>query len=297
MNDLFQGVCPVINVPFTDAFEIDYSGIDRIVEHVIKSGCKSVCLFAFNSEPHKMTHEEKKTVIRHFLQSVDNRMETVIGLIDNSLQDIIDLGLTAKEYNADGIILYPPSVACPAADGLIAYFKEIADAVDLPVMLQDNPRSTGIQMSTDLLLEICRQIPQFRYLKVECTFPTKKIRQICEATNGAMKCYSGNGGIYTMDAHLCGAWGIMPGVAICGKFVELYDLLYAGEIEQARDLFEKILPLTWYEDQSLEFYIACEKELLALQGVTDNALVRRPGVALSEPQKEELLTLYHRAIR
>lgn len=294
MNGLFKDVCPVVNVPFHEDEGIDYAGIDRMVDFVIESGCKSVCLFAFNSEPHKMTLEEKKSVIRYFLKSVNGRLQTVIGLIDNSIKGVMELGLTAKEANADGIILYPPSVSCPAGEELIYYFQTIAAAVDLPTMIQDNPRSTGINMSLEFILEIYGRVPQFRYLKVECPFPTRKIRRIHELTDGDIKCYSGNGGIYTIDAYNCGAWGIMPGVAACRKFAEIYECLQAGEEAQARDLFEKILPLVWYEDQSLEFYIACEKELLKEMQVIDNAVVRRPGTVLSQAEKKELFCLYNR---
>ncbi len=294
MKYLFKDVCPVINVPFNEDESIHYEGIDKIVDFVIESGCKSICLFAFNSEPHKMTLEEKKSVITYFLKSVNGRIETVIGLIDNSIKGVIELGLTAKDGNADGVILYPPSVSCPAGEELIYYFKTVADAVDLPVMIQDNPRSTGINMSLDFIIDIYNRIPQFRYLKVECPAPIRKIRQINEITKGAIKCYSGNGGIFAVDAHKNGAWGIMPGIAICDKFVEFYEHLHAGREDKARDIFEKILPLVWYEDQTLEFYISCEKELLNRMNVTKNSLIRRPGTVLTESEKEELFCLFDR---
>lgn len=297
MKDLFKDVCPVINVPFYEDETINFEGIDKIIDYVIEGGCKSICLFAFNSEPHKMTLEEKKQVIRYFLKAVDGRIETVVGLIDNSIKGVIELGMTAKEGNADGVILYPPSISCPAGEELIHYFKRVADSVGLPIMIQDNPRSTGVNMSLEFILEVHRRIPQFRYLKVECPFPTKKIRQIHEISKGEIKCYSGNGGIFTIDAHKCGAWGIMPGVATCGKFVEIYRCLQEEREDDARSLFEKLLPLVWYEDQSLEFYIACEKELLEHEKVMETHVVRRPGNVLSLPEREELFTLYHRTNR
>ena len=70
-----------------------------------------------------------------------------------------------------------------------------------------------------------------------------------------------------MDAYLCGARGLMPGVCVAGAFQNLYDMLDRGETEEARNAFEKLLPLVWYEDQSLEFYIACEKAILRREGV------------------------------
>jgi len=62
----------------------------------------------------------------------------------------------------------------------------------------------------------------------------------------------------------------------------------------ARDIFENLLPLVWYEDQSLEFYISCEKELLKHEGVISESLVRSPGETLSEADKAELYALYKR---
>ncbi len=72
-------------------------------------------------------------------------------------------------------------------------------------------------------------------------------------------------------------------------------LLENGKETEARNIFERILPFVWYEDQSLEFYIACEKFLLRELGVFANETVRRPGETLADKEKEELLTLYHRA--
>ena len=291
---MYNGVCPVVNVPFNEDYSIDFDGLKNIVDFIIDKGCESICLFAFNSEPYKLSFYEKLDTIKAFLKDVDKRVETLIGIVENSVADCIELGKCAKEAGADGLILYPPALSTPQGDALVEYFKTIAEAVDLPVMIQDNPRSTGINMSLDFIIDVYKRVPQFRYLKVECPFPTRKIRQINKITNGEIKCYSGNGGIYTIDAHKCGAWGIMPGVAICDKFVEIYNNLYSGKENEARTIFEKILPLVWFEDQSLEFYISCEKELLCKIGVMDNVLIRRPGTVLSEPEKQELFTLYDR---
>lgn len=291
---MFKGVCPVVNVPFNDDYSIDFCGLENIVDYVINQGIKSICLFAFNSEPHKLSFAEKKETIEKFLKAVDKRLETLIGIVENSIGDCIELGITAKKYGADGIILYPPALSTPSGDELINYFKTIADGVGLPVMIQDNPRSTGVNMSLEFLLDAYEKIPQFNYIKVECPIPMRKMKKILEATDGSMKCYSGNGGIFAVDAFLNGAYGIMPGVVMCGHFNKMYTLLKNGETGKARDMFEKILPFTWYEDQSLEFYISCEKFILKYLGIIKCDTVRNPGVEISESERHELLKLYNR---
>ena len=291
---MFSGCCPVVNVPFHEDYSIDFEGLRSIVDFVHKSGCKSICLFAFNSEPYKLSFDEKKETIKSFLEFNDKRMKTLVGIVENSIPDCVELGRTAKRFGADGIILYPPALSTPAGKSLMEYFRIIAEEVDLPVMIQDNPRSTGVTMSMDLLLGAYREIQQFDYIKVECPIPMRKMRDLIKATDGKLKCYSGNGGIFAIDAFLSGAEGIMPGVLLAGEFHQMTELFHQNKIEEARDMFEKILPLAWYEDQSLEFYISCEKFLLKELGIIKCGAVRKPCTSLTDVEKEELLNLYGR---
>ena len=291
---MFKGVCPVVNVPFNKDFTVDYKGLDNIVNYVVEQGCESICLFAFNSEPYKLSFSEKKETIEKFLKSANKRIETLIGIVENSIGDCSELGITARDFGADGIILYPPALSTPGGDELLNYFKTIADNVDLPVMIQDNPRSTGVNMSLEFLVDAYKKIPQFDYIKVECPIPMRKMKQIMALTDGNLKCYSGNGGIFAVDAFLNGAYGIMPGVVMCGHFNKMYKLLNEGNIDAARTMFEKILPFTWYEDQSLEFYVSCEKYLLKELGIIENDIVRKPEVKLEENEKKELIDLFKR---
>ncbi len=291
---MYNGVCPVVNVPFNEDYSIDFKGLENIVDFVKSKGCSSVCLFAFNSEPYKLSVDEKKETIAAFLKYTDKELETLIGIVENSISDCIELGKCAKENGADGIILYPPALSTPSGESLVDYFKTIAEAVDLPVMIQDNPRSTGVTMSLEMLISAFNDIEQFKYIKVECPIPMRKLKSIVKKTNGELKCYSGNGGIFAVEAFLNGAEGIMPGVLLCGEFNELITLLKNNETEKARDMFEKLLPLAWYEDQSLEFYVSCEKYLLKEIGIINSDIVRKPSVELTETEKAELLKLYKR---
>ena len=291
---MFNGVCPVVNVPFNEDYSVDFKGLENIVKYVISEGCGSVCLFAFNSEPYKLSFAEKEETIRRFLSCAEGKIETLIGIVENSEADCIELGKCAKENGADGIILYPPALSTPQGDALVDYFKTISEKVDLPVMIQDNPRSTGVTMSLEMLVNAFKDIEQFKYLKVECPIPMRKMKSIIKKTDGGLKCYSGNGGIYAVEAFLNGASGIMPGVALCGFFNRMYKCFEKGDEDGARAMFEKVLPLAWFEDQSLEFYISCEKYLLKHIGIIESDTVRRPCTELTEDEKEELMRLFER---
>jgi len=294
MKNLFKGVCPVINVPFAEDGEVDIQGMRNIIEFTLREGCESLAIFAFNSEPHKMSSSEKDRVLIEFLKAVNHRANTLVGVIENSIRGSVEFARLVQENGGDGVILYPPSLSTPSGEKLLLYFKSIAESVDIPVMIQDNPRSTGVTMSTDFLSRAFKEIKNFQFIKVECPLPTRKIADLVRLTDGELKCYSGNGGIFAIDAFNSGAWGIMPGVSTVGRFVKMYRYFTDGQIDKARDIFENILPLVWYEDQSLEFYISCEKALLKKLGIIKNAVSREPASELDDYSLRELFLLHER---
>lgn len=297
MDYRFHGVCPVVNVPFDSSGAVDWKSFANVIKFTLGQNVGAIALFAFNSEPHKMTFKEKMDIIPFFISAVNRRAETLVGLVDNSISGCIELGIRAAEAGANGVILFPPSLSTPGLEGLLAYFKTISKAVGLPVMLQDNPRSTGVAMSSELLIRAHREIDNFNYLKVECPIPAHKIRQLVQQSDGSLKCFSGNGGIHAVEAFLSGAWGIMPGVCTAGVFVRILNHLEAGDLESARLRFERALPLIWFEDQSLEFYIACEKALLKRAGIISCDEPRQPGYRLDDWERNELFILYDRCFR
>ena len=294
MSELFKGVCPVINTPFNQDHNIDADGIRSIIEYVIDSGSQNIAIFALNSEPHKMTLGEKAETIKLFLESVNKRVKTLVGIVENSLTGAIRLAGLAADGGADGIIIYPPSLVPASGPQLLDYFKAISDSVDCPVMIQDAPKTTGVTMSAAFLLEVFEKVENVSYVKVECPLPVIKIAQILRETDGKMKCLSGNGGIYTIDAFTQGAWGVMPGIGLAGYFVKMYQYFSQGQVDKARDVFENMMPLLWFEDQSLEFFIACEKEILKHKGVIEFSHSRAPGHSLSDANRKELHVLMNR---
>jgi len=294
MDDLFKGVCPVINIPFLENCDLDLEGVARIVDYVVSAGCQNISVFAFNSEPHKMTCKEKEQVIKVFLDCVAKRANTLVGIVEYSLRGAIELASLASKGGADGVILFPPVPVIPSERQLLQYFKTIASDLSCPVVIQDAPRTTGVTMSTEFLLRTHNEIENFKFLKVECPLPVLKIADLTRQTNHGLKCLSGNGGIYTIDAFNRGAWGVMPGIGVIEYFVKMYEFFSTGKEEKSRDLFQNLMPLLWFEDQSLEFFIACEKEILKLKGVINSSYVRDPGFRMDEETFAELNTLYQR---
>lgn len=294
MNNLFQGVFPVMNTPFLDNGDVDYAGIANIVEHVIEEGCTRLSIFALNSEPNKLTDDEKIRVLEAFFAAARGRAETAVGVLHSSIRGAGEMCRIAQDMGADGVILFPPIIVPPTGAKLMGYLQQVAAHVDIPVMYQDAPRTTGVTVTNEFLLEAHRLIPNLRYIKVESVHPVLRLAELIESSDGELRCLTGNGGIYTVDGFVRGAWGVMPGVANVAHFCALHDSFAAGDLARARDIFENMMPLLWFEDQSLEFFVACEKEILKRKGVIASAHVRDPGLMLDDANRDELWALLDR---
>ena len=99
MTNYFEGVCPVVNVPFDENERVDYEDLGRVIDFTLNAGCASVCLFAFNSEPHKMSNDEKKETIAAFMKHINGRAKALIGIVENSISGCIELAvLTVLSY-------------------------------------------------------------------------------------------------------------------------------------------------------------------------------------------------------
>lgn len=294
MLEPFQGVCPVLNTPFTEEGEVDLDSLVSLVDYAVAEGCKSLAIFAMNSEPTRLTPDEKVRVLETFLSATRGRVCTAIGLVEDSIRAAGEFARRAEAAGADAVILFPPGRVPPAGERLMRHLEGIAGQVRIPAMYQDAPRTTGVAVTSEFLLAAHRRIPGLRYVKVECPLPVLRIDAILEATGGTLRCMSGNGGIYTVDGFRRGAWGVMPGVALAGRFVTLHAHFLRGELDRARAIFENAMPLLWFEDQSLDFFIACEKHILRRAGVIRSDHVRDNGLTLTERDRDELEALLGR---
>ena len=297
MLEPFQGVCPVLNVPFTEDGEIDLDSLTNLVDFAIAEGCESLSIFAMNSEPTRLTPDEKLTVMNTFLAATKGRVRTAIGLVEESIRTAGELAGRAEAAGADAVILFPPGRVPPAGERLMRYLEQVAAQVSIPAMYQDAPRTTGVAVTTEFLLAAHRRISNLAYVKVECPLPVLRIDAILEATNGTLRCMSGNGGIYSIDGFRRGAWGVMPGVGLVGRFVAIYEQIRGGNLDGARAIFENAMPLLWFEDQSLDFFIACEKHILRRNGVIRSEHIRDNGLTLTDRDKDELEALLDRLQR
>src|SRR5690606_16684900 len=169
---------------------------------------------------------------------------------------------------------------------------------DVPWCLQDHPVSTGVQMSTSVIMRILKSSPNCVMLKHKDTPGLAKLGAIRAASERGdiqrVSILTGNGGGLFLPEELTrGADGAMTGFAYPEMMVDVVKAHASGDIERAHDIFDAYLPLARYEQQP-GIGLAVRKHLMAARGAIASATVRKPGPKLSTADLADIERLVKR---
>lgn len=174
-------------------------------------------------------------------------------------------------------------------DGVIEHFARIADAVDLPIMVQDAPLS-GVNLPVPLLVRLSRNVPSVRYFKIEVPGAAAKLRSLVEAGGDAIVGpFDGEESITLMADLDAGATGTMPSALLPDLIRPVVERHLAGQPAEAANAYARILPLINYENRQCG--LRATKTVMMEGGVIRSDAVRHPLTPLHPQTRRGLLAL------
>jgi 4-hydroxy-tetrahydrodipicolinate synthase len=287
LDETASGVYVIAVTPFTDTGAIDEDSIDRVVEFYLERGVTGVTILGMMGESHKLTSAESSRVMNRYLKRIDGRVPVVVGISAPGTDPVVQFGKEAMDAGAAGLMLAP--VASVRTDEQIYnYFASVFDRLgNVPIVLQDFPFITGVNISVDLLRRIFDDYQQVVMLKHEDWPGHNKLSRLRASSGRQVSILVGNGGMYLPQEMLRGANGAMTGFAYLEMLVQVCALFDRGQAEAAEDLYETYLPLLRHEAQPV-IGIALRKEILRRRGAISSAHVRSPGPKLTADDHKEL---------
>lgn len=133
---------------------LDWESLERLLDWHLTSGTAAVVAVGTTGESATLDVEEHLAVIRHCVSHLAGRLPVIAGTGSNSTREAIDLSRAAAEVGADACLLVTPYYNRPTQRGLLAHFRAIADAVDLPQILYNVPGRCAVDMTNDTVLEL-----------------------------------------------------------------------------------------------------------------------------------------------
>lgn len=239
-NVIFTGSGVAIVTPMNADGSINYDVFADIIEEQITGGTDAIIVCGTTGEASTMTDEEHIEAIRFTVEKVNKRIPVIAGTGSNDTGYAIELSKQAEAVGADALLQVTPYYNKTSQRGLVAHFKAIADAVNIPIILYNVPSRTGMTISVDTYIELAKH-PNIVATK-EASGNFSLIAEIAAKTDLAI--YSGN------DDQVLGvlAFGGKGVISVSANVIpkEKHDMvmLYLnGEREKALELQNKYLDM------------------------------------------------------
>ncbi len=281
-----RGVYLIAVTPFKENGALDLESTDSMVDFYLDCGVTGLTILGIMGEATKLTAEESKVFVARVLKRVNGRVPVVVGASAPGFAPMKELTTSVMDMGAAGVMVAPPSTL-RTDDQIMAYFDMVNETLgpNVPWCLQDHPVSTGVQMSTPVILKILKNSPNCVMLKHEDSPGLNKlsgiIASITKKEIERVSILTGNGGgLFLTEEMIRGADGAMTGFAYPEMMVRVCELFEKGDIEKACDVYDAYLPLAKYEQQA-NIGLAVRKHILAERGVIASSAVRKPGPKLS----------------
>jgi 2-keto-3-deoxy-L-arabinonate dehydratase len=290
-----SGVVPVAPTPFDQHDEVDYDGQKRILEFLIDAGVDGICVLANYSEQFALTDDERERLTPLILDHVAGRVPVIVTTSHYSRKIAAERSRRAQQAGAAMVMLMPPyhgATVRPDEADVFDFFQGVADAIDIPIMIQDAPVS-GITLSAAFLARLAREIELVQYAKVEVLGAAGKLRQLIELAGDALPGpFDGEEGITLLPDLDAGATGTMPSALQPDLLQIVVQCHRGGDGPGALAAYERCLPLILFENRQCGLRAA--KALMQEGGIIACERARPPMPALHPATRAALLDLARR---
>jgi dihydrodipicolinate synthase/N-acetylneuraminate lyase len=236
------GVIPACITCFEPNGEIDYERTRQQVDWIIDAGVHGLIASGTCGEFSTLEIDERRRLTSQFVEWVGGRVPLYVGVMHTSTRTAVELAKYAQAAGAAGVMSVSPYYSSPPERELLGYFRDLAEAVDIPLVVYNNPGASGVSISLHGLAELAHE-GTARVIKDSHGDPSRihDLRLLVPEQTALV--YGEDYGSF--EAILAGADGWVAGV---GNFmprhaVRLWELARSGELDKAREYWFEILPL------------------------------------------------------
>ncbi len=155
---IFTGAGVALITPMNADGSVNYEKMREIIEVQIKNQTDAIIICGTTGEASTLSHEEHIECIRFCCEVVDKRIPVVAGTGSNCTATALYLSQEAEKAGADGLLLVTPYYNKCTQNGLKAHFTQVADSVNIPILLYNIPGRTGVKITPETVVALCRDV-------------------------------------------------------------------------------------------------------------------------------------------
>jgi len=282
---MFSGSYVALVTPFKNN-RVDVEKLEELVEFHVNKGTSGIVPCGTTGESATLSHEEHRLVIETVIKAVNGRVKVIAGTGSNNTTEAIELTRFAKKVKADGCLVITPYYNKPTQNGLYLHFKEISEAVDVPIVMYNVPGRTAVNMLPSTVAKLAK-IKNIVGLK-EASGDITQVSQIVRDCGEDFDVLSGDDAM-TFPILAVGGKGVISVVAniVPEKMANLVEAFNRKDINKARKMHLQMFPLfsaMFYETNPIPV-----KTAMSLMGMISGE-IRLPLCKMSEENLAKLKT-------
>jgi dihydrodipicolinate synthase/N-acetylneuraminate lyase len=293
MTAPISGVLPIAHTPFLDNDDIDYASLERQIDWALTQGAQGYCT-GMVSELLRLTGQERLELTRQLAQW--SRGAVVVASVGaESTRQAVFYATEAERAGCTALMAIPPLSTALPSDEVYAYYAALAQAVSLPLIVQDASGYVGQAIPLSVYIRLLDEFGPARILfKPEAAPIGPNLTALRTASSGRARVLEGSGGILLIDSYRRGIAGTMPGMEFLDGIVAVWRALQAGDDARAYRVYFPICALVALQMQAgLDGFLAIEKYLLHRRGLFSTERRRRPNAwSLDEETRREVDRLF-----
>jgi 4-hydroxy-tetrahydrodipicolinate synthase len=285
----YTGVIPILATPFNDDESLDLDSLDRLIRFNAAVGVDGITVLGLLGESNRLTDDDRAQIVRTAVRAAGT-LPVIVGTSHTGTAATIELSRAALDLGATAVMITPSAQPVPSDKAVFDYFHRIAAKISAPIVLQDHPAISQVHLPADLILRLVREVPTIVSIKAEAVPSPPKIAALKAGMAGGRRAtiLTGLGAVYGLFDLERGSDGFNTGFAFPEVLLAIVREFRAGNVDAARRIFARYLPLIVFEQQP---GVAVRKEILRRRGLLASNRVRHPGATIDVATTEQLARL------
>lgn len=280
---MFSGSFTAIVTPLKNN-KVDFDAYKKIIDMQIEAGITGIVPCGSTGESATLSHQEHDEVIQKAVEFSNGKLKVIAGTGSNSTAEAIRLSKHAQEAGCDGVLLVAPYYNKPTQKGLYLHYKEVANAINIPVVLYNIQGRSAVNIEPKTIAQLAKDCKNIVAVK-EASGSLDQMSQI-RMLAPEMDLISGDDAL-TVPIMAIGGTGVISVLSnICPKVVaDLVNAMLKKDLDKANEIAFKWLPLV--KAMFIETNPIPVKAAMAMMGICSDEM-RLPMCSLSDEHKESL---------
>jgi 4-hydroxy-tetrahydrodipicolinate synthase len=288
----WKGVFPALTTKFTANDELDLPLFEKNLQAQLAAGVDGIVLGGTLGEASVLTTDEKEKLVKFAVNKTNGSVPVVLNIAEGSTREALQQAACAKAWGASGLMMLPPMRYKSDHRETVTYFKTVAAATDLPVMIYNNPVDYKIEVTLDMFSELAES-SNITAVK-ESTRDVTNVTRMRNRFGNRFKLLCGVDTL-AMEEMVLGADGWVAGLvcAFPAETVAIYRLVKAGHIAAAAEIYRWFMPLLELDiHPKLVQYIKLAETQVGL----GSEYVRAPRLTLAGEERARILEIIDKGI-